>query len=117
VNEETVVADPVSVRVLVWLGFPVGAGLGWLLPRLIELIADVRVPLLRGPGKLVDYIPEPPSRIGALAVGAVVGPVVAGNGAAQGRTVRVAQHDATLGVVVPDENKRQYRRPGRRSVP
>jgi hypothetical protein len=96
-NDETVVAEAGWVRALMWLGFPaVGAGLGWLLLQLVELAVGARLPIMGGPFRLVDSIPEPQSWIGALAAGAVVGLVVAGIGEAKALTVSLRHHDVTL---------------------
>jgi hypothetical protein len=106
-DETTTVATPAWVRTAVWTGVPV-AGAAALLG--IDRLADavVRLPWapFRGPFRLVQQIPEPQATIGALALGAIAGLVLAGLVDAESLSVRVSRAEVLL------------RRPGhRREIP
>ncbi|GLY66135.1 YqeB family protein [Amycolatopsis taiwanensis] len=68
------VVDPLSVRVFVWLGFPL---IGAVVVVAIKLAAPWVVSLpwapMRGPFELIASVPEPWGMIGAVAVGLVGG--------------------------------------------
>jgi len=97
VDDETIVATPVWVRVAVWTGVPAtGAVLGWVLRELPEWL--LRVPFLpmRGPLRLIDRIGEPAATIGAVLLGAVGGLVLAGLIDRESLTVRVSRNEVRL---------------------
>jgi len=78
-KSETVISHPRWVLGVVWLGFPLlGAGAVWLLKAIAGWVAGLQWAPFQGPFKLVASIGEPQASIGALAVGAVAGLVVAG---------------------------------------
>src|SRR5687768_8103637 len=89
-RDETVVADPVWAKVLMWVGFPVlGSGAGWLLAFVADRVASLPWVPLKGLFKFVASLPEPQVTIGALAVGGLAGLIVAA----------IGQHESlTLGV-------------------
>ncbi len=77
-ESETVIRHPRWVLGVVWLGFPVlGAGAVWLLKAIAGWVAGLQWAPFQGPFKLVASIGEPQASIGALAIGAVAGLVVA----------------------------------------
>ncbi|WP_117215432.1 YqeB family protein [Allorhizocola rhizosphaerae] len=74
----TVVRDPVWVRVLVWLGFPIaGALLGYLLKLVSRWIVGLEWAPWQGPFKLLTKMHEPWFTIVPVAVGVVAGLVLA----------------------------------------
>lgn len=80
-----------------WTGFPLlGAGAGWLLKSLASWVASLPWAPLQGPFELADRLiasfGEPQSTIGALAIGAVAGLVLAFNAEQESLTV-VVSHD------------------------
>ena len=74
--------EPVWMHALVWIGLPLlGAGAGWLLKAITGWVVVPPVGALQGLFKLVDElvasVGEPRATIGAVAVGAVAGLVLA----------------------------------------
>jgi hypothetical protein len=93
----TVVAQPLLERVLYWVGFPVvGTGLGWLLQATAGWLLGLPWVPFQGPLRLVESIPQPQLTIGALAVGALAGLVVAHLGAQEYVTVAVDSDQVTI---------------------
>lgn len=96
-RSETVVSERVLVRVLMWTGLPLlGAGAGWLLKSVAGWVASLPWAPLQGPFELADQLiasfGEPQATIGALAVGAVAGLVLAFIAEQESLTVAVS-HD------------------------
>lgn len=74
-----VVTEPAAAVVLVWVGFPtLGAGAGWLARILADWLVSLPFAPFKGPARFVTSLPEPQLTIGALALGALAGLVVAG---------------------------------------
>ncbi len=91
------ITDPLWVRLLMWLGFPVvGAGAGWLLTRVADWVAGLAWAPFQGPFKLVSEIPEPGRTWGALGVGLVAGLVVAMIGHSESLTLTVDLAGVTI---------------------
>jgi hypothetical protein len=112
---ETVVAEPVWARALVWIALPLlGAGTGWLLKSVAGWVASLPWAPLQGPFKLADQLiasfGEPQATIGALAVGAVAGLALALIAAEERLTVTVSHDRVTT---TRDESSREI---GRASV-
>lgn len=96
-HQTTVVSQSMTERVVMFGGFPVaGALLGWLLKLLAGWASTLPWMPLPGPLKLVASLPEPHATIGALAVGAVAGLVLAFIGASEELIVSVAAETVTL---------------------
>lgn len=94
---QTVVAEPTSWVVLVWILFPLlGAALLWLVQWSAGWIASLPWIPMRGPFKLIDAVDEPWATGGALLLGPLAGLVVAGMAAADRLTVTVAADRVTL---------------------
>ena len=73
-----VVADPGWVRLLIWVLFPlVGAGAIAGLNALTGWMVKLPWAPVKIPAKFVDELPEPAATLGALAIGAVAGLIVA----------------------------------------
>jgi hypothetical protein len=90
-NVETVVAEPASFFVILWLGFPLlGAGAAWLLLLISEGVVSLPWVPFQGVFELVASLPDPQATIGSLAVGAVAGLVFAFLGYLEALTVRVS---------------------------
>lgn len=74
----TTLSEPVSVFVLMWVGFPIlGAAVGWGLAQLSGLVSGLAWFPFKGVFALVASIPQPQLTIGALVVGALLGMGVA----------------------------------------
>ncbi|BCB86249.1 YqeB family protein [Phytohabitans suffuscus] len=98
-RNETVVSEPAWAVGLMWLGPPLaGAGLGWLLQALAGWLADLPWVPFKGPVELIASVAdnEPLATIVSLAVGAVVGLVLAFIGAMEALVVRLTDGDVTL---------------------
>lgn len=96
-RNETVVSYPAWAWGLVWAGFPlVGAGIGWLLKPVAGWVAELPWAPLKGLFEAVDSVDEPLATIGALAVGALAGLVLAFFAAAESLTVTVSSGQAVL---------------------
>ena len=90
------VATPWWARALVWTGLPlVGAGLGRGLVRLAGALAELWVPF-RGVFRVVRDLPEPHVTIGAVALGAVAGLVLAYFVDQESLTVRLSPAEIVL---------------------
>ena len=75
---ETVVAEPAWLLVAAWVAAPLlGAGTGWLIKAAAGWAAKLPWVPWQGPLKLVASLPEPQATVGALAVGALAGAVLA----------------------------------------
>ena len=86
----TVVAESRWSLAFIWLAFPaLGAVAGWLLTVLAEWMTTLEWAPFQGPARLLDSAPEPAATIGAVAIGAIAGLVVAGMGAHEMLTVTV----------------------------
>jgi hypothetical protein len=97
VDNETTVATPVWARAAVWTLLPaVGAGLGWVIHQLPGWLLRVPFMPMRGPLRLVDRLSEPEATIGALALGAIAGLVLAGLADRESLTVRISGTEVTL---------------------
>jgi hypothetical protein len=91
------VTDPLWVRLLMWLGFPVaGAGVLYGLTRIADWVAGLRWAPFQGPFELVADVSEPGRTYGALGVGLVGGVVVALIGHAESLTLTVDHAGVTL---------------------
>ncbi|WP_239123652.1 YqeB family protein [Rhizocola hellebori] len=89
-REETTVSYSRAEWALIWLGFPlIGAGAGWGLQAAAGWVAGLAWAPFQGPFKLVASIDQPWATIGALALGAIAGVVVALLAAADVLQVRV----------------------------
>lgn len=114
-GRETVVSEPVWGRVLMWTGLPLlGAGAGWLLKSVAGWVVSLPWAPLQGPFELADQLitsfGEPQATIGALAVGAVAGLVLAFIAEHESLTVGVSHDQVSL-------KRGEYSREiGRRSV-
>lgn len=96
-DDKTVVSYPIWAWILVWVGFPlVGAGVIWLLKAFAGWVANLKWAPLQGPFRLIDSIPEPQATIGALALGAVAGLILALLTAQDSLTVTVGRQDAHI---------------------
>lgn len=72
--DETVVADPGWVWVLLWLTVPlIGGGLGWLLKLAVGWITSLPVAPLPGWVRLLGDLPEPWATSGAVGLGVLAG--------------------------------------------
>lgn len=81
-DHETVVVQPLWLRTVVWLGLPVlGTGAGWLLRSVAGWVASLPWAPFQGPFELADRLiasfGEPQATVGALALGAAAGLVLA----------------------------------------
>lgn len=93
----TVVAEPHGQVALVSVGFPlVGAGVVWGLKSIAGWVADLSWAPMQGPFQLVASIPEPWATIGSVALGAVLGLVVAGIAAHERLVVEVFNEGVEL---------------------
>jgi hypothetical protein len=96
-EQTTTVATPVWLRAAVWTGLP-AAGAVLLLG--VDRLADVVVRLpwapMRGPFRLVQDLPEPQATIGALALGAIAGLILAWFVDAESLTVRLSGRAVVL---------------------
>jgi hypothetical protein len=91
------VAEPGWVAVLVWGLFPLlGAGALAALNALTGWMVKLPWAPLKIPAKLVDDLPEPAATIGALAIGAIAGLIVAGMAVSEQLTVTVAADRVSL---------------------
>ncbi|MBB6171400.1 hypothetical protein HNR23_001460 [Nocardiopsis mwathae] len=80
-----------------WIGLPlIGAGLGWLLRSVAGWVASLEWAPFQGPFKLVAALPEPVATIGALALGAAAGLVLAVLWWAESLTVTVTDDGVEL---------------------
>jgi hypothetical protein len=96
-EQTTIVATPWWGRAAAWLLLPAaGAGAGWLLDRAADWAARVPLPVLRGPMRLIADLPEPQATIGALALGAVAGLVLAFFVDQESLTVRLSGAEVEL---------------------
>ncbi|MEV6372490.1 YqeB family protein [Micromonospora musae] len=83
--------------VLMWGGLPaLGAGAGWLLAAAAGWIADLPWVPWKGLFEAVSRLPQPQVGIGAAAIGAVAGLLLAGAGTAERLTVTVDRERTTL---------------------
>jgi hypothetical protein len=88
---ETTVPTPLWSRVLVWLGLPIaGAALLWGIFRVIDWLP------FGGPFNLVRKLPEPWDLVVALALGAVIGLILAALVDAESLTVRISSLEVVL---------------------
>lgn len=93
----TVVSPSSWEQALLWGGFPVaGAVVGWLIKALASWATTLPWVPFQGPLKLVASLPDPWATVGALAVGAVVGLVVAVMAHQDNLTVTVSADTVTL---------------------
>jgi hypothetical protein len=93
----TVVAEPRGQVALVSVGFPVlGALVVWGLKSIAGWVADLSWAPMQGPFKLVASIPEPWATVGSVAVGAVLGLLVAGIAAHERLVVEVFNEGVEL---------------------
>jgi hypothetical protein len=98
-RHETVVSEPAWAVGLMWVGLPLaGAGAGWLLQALAGWLAELPWVPFDGLFELVASVAdnEPLATIVSLAVGAVVGLVLAVMGAMEMLVVRITDGDVTL---------------------
>lgn len=96
-SPSTTVGGDVGELALFWGGFPaLGAGAGWLLAATAQWLTDLPWAPARRLARLVASFPEPQATIGALALGAVVGLVVAGIGTWERLVVVVGVDRVTL---------------------
>jgi hypothetical protein len=87
----TIVPTPWWARVLVWLGVPAaGAGLLFLVVRVLAWLP------LPGPFHVLRELPEPLGTVLAVAVGGVLGLVLAGLADRESLTVRLTADEVTL---------------------
>lgn len=94
---ETVVADPKWVSPTMWVGFPLaGAGVGVLLKAIAGWVASLEWAPLQGPFRLLASIAEPQATIGSLAVGALLGLILAVIAASESVAVTVADDRVTI---------------------
>lgn len=94
---ETVISERAWLRVLMWTGFPLlGAGAGWLLKAVTGWVVSLPWAPLQGPFRLADRVivsfGEPQATVGAVAIGALAGLVLA----------FVAEHESLEVSVSPD---------------
>ncbi|NUT46425.1 MAG: hypothetical protein HOV94_03755 [Saccharothrix sp.] len=93
----TVVAEPRGQVALVSVGFPVlGAAVVWGLKSISGWVAGLSWAPLQGPFRLVSSIPEPWATVGSVAVGAVLGLVLAGIAAHERLVVEVFNEGVDL---------------------
>jgi hypothetical protein len=93
----TIVATPLWARAAVWLALPlVGAGLLLGLDRVADRVVQLPWAPLRGPFRLIQQVPEPQATIGALALGAVAGLVLAYFVDQESLTVRLSGTEMAL---------------------
>jgi hypothetical protein len=95
---ETTAATSLWIRAAVWTAVPAaGAGLGWVVLHLLPGWL-LRIPFLpmRGPMRLLDRLDEPWATLGALALGAIAGLVLAGLIDRESLTVRISGTEVTL---------------------
>lgn len=93
----TVVAPTAADKAFIWGVFPLaGALLGWLVTRLARWLDGLAWAPLKGPARLITSIDEPGRTIGALAVGSVLGAVVAVLAHREQLEVTVGADGATL---------------------
>lgn len=100
-GNETVVSERAWVRVLMWTGLPLlGAGAGWLLKSMAGWVASLPWAPLQGPFELADRLiasfGEPQATIGALAIGAVAGLVLAFIAEQESLTVAVSHDQVSI---------------------
>jgi hypothetical protein len=100
-GNETVVAERVWVRVLMWTGLSLlGAGAGWLLKSVAGWVASLPWAPLQGPFELADQLiasfGEPQATIGALAIGTVAGLVLAFFAEQESLTVAVSHGQVSM---------------------
>lgn len=96
-GEQTVVATPRWMQVLIWLGLvALLAGAGWLLQALAGWIASLPWAPFQGVFERVDRLPEPVATVGALLVGGAAGLVLAHLASRESRSVRVGTEAATI---------------------
>lgn len=116
-DEPTTVTDASpGALAFVWGGFPLlGALAGWLVKLAAGWIADLPWAPFQGPFELLNDITgtEPQSTIGALAIGAVAGLVVALLAHADFLTVNV-YHDRVE--LKRDEDRKEFRRSSAKHV-
>ncbi len=87
---------------LVWLGFPLAAGvLGWFAKPLVQWALGLSWVPFQGPLELIESIPDPVSRYVLLAAGLIIGVVVALT--AEGELVRVAVSDERVQIRIDDD--------------
>lgn len=92
-----VVREPTWVWVLVWTGFPlVGGVVGWLLVRVADRAADARWVPFKGLFRLIDRHSGAPLTIGAIAVGAILGLLLALTAQGEKLTVTVDREGVDL---------------------
>jgi hypothetical protein len=96
-GDETVVAEPAWVWVLVFAGFPAaGAGVGWLLAAFAGRLADVPFVPFDFALRWVEDAPQPAAAITAAGAGAALGLVFAVLGWEERLTVAVSLEGVTL---------------------
>ncbi|MGH3683449.1 MAG: YqeB family protein [Natronosporangium sp.] len=95
--DQTVVATPRWLQVLIWLGLvALLAGAGWLLQALAGWIASLPWAPFQGVFERVDQLPEPVATTGGLLVGAAAGLVLAHLASRESLSVRVSTEAATI---------------------
>jgi hypothetical protein len=73
-TQPVVVRDPLWVRLLVYVGFPLaGAGVGWLLRWLAVWVAGLEWAPFQGPFKLLASVPQPWGTVVAVGLGVAAG--------------------------------------------
>lgn len=93
----SVVAEPLFVRVVVWVGMPLlGAGAGWLVRWGADWADSLPWAPFDGLWRLVASLPEPEVTVGAVVVGALLGLGVSLVAAAERLTVTVTPGSVTL---------------------
>jgi hypothetical protein len=97
-RNQTVVAEPTWVFVLMWAGFPLlGAAAGWLILRAAVWVADFPWVPFRGPFELVATISgHPLGTVGVLVAGVIAGLVLAYLGAQDSLSVTVSDDRVAL---------------------
>ncbi|MEV0675483.1 hypothetical protein AB0I60_03065 [Actinosynnema sp. NPDC050436] len=91
------VVDPPWLSAVMWFGFPVlGAAAVYAVKLLAGLLLTLPWVPFEGPLRLVDSVPEPWGTVGAIALGAVAGLVLAVIGKHESLSVSVDRHEVVL---------------------
>ncbi|MEV4636756.1 hypothetical protein AB0J80_05310 [Actinoplanes sp. NPDC049548] len=95
--EERTVATPWWARAAMWTALPAaGAGAGWVVHELPDWILRIPFAPMRGPSRWAARLPEPESTLVLLAVGAVLGLVLAYLADLESLTVRITGSEVVL---------------------